>query len=208
MRPARSFAANPAAYDPHYHFKLAIDAGLNAYAAPLGMIEAGADTFAGAIPLILKVNSNNSVAPKDAAPDQAVTATAQDALRLGCSAIGFTIYPGGHQTYDQMEEIREMSAEAKALGMAVVIFAKLRGAQVTVLDGRADRLAVCATALNADHAVSLDTTEAATDAKRLGFDGVELEGQAGKAFIPARAEFLAKRFVARIGVAGKMKHPM
>lgn len=126
--PARSFAANPAAYDPHYHFKLAIDAGLNAYAAPLGMLEAGADTFAGAIPLILKVNSNNSLVAKDAAPDQAVTATVYDALRLGCSAIGFTIYPGSHQAYDQMEEIREMAAEAKSLGMAVVIWSYPRGA--------------------------------------------------------------------------------
>ncbi len=126
--PARSFAANPAAYDPHYHFKLAIDAGLNAYAAPLGMLEAGADTFAGAIPLILKVNSNNSLVAKDAAPDQAVTATAHDALRLGCSAIGFTIYPGSHMAYEQFEEIRELSAEAKALGLAVVIWSYPRGA--------------------------------------------------------------------------------
>ncbi len=126
--PARSFAVNPAAYDPHYHFKLAIDAGLNAYAAPLGMLEAGADTFAGAIPLILKVNSNNSLVAKDAAPDQAVTGTVKDALRLGCSAIGFTIYPGSHQAYDQMEEIREMAAEAKSLGMAVVIWSYPRGA--------------------------------------------------------------------------------
>src|SRR5690242_11458075 len=53
--PARSFAPNPPAYDPHYHFQLAIDAGLSAYAAPLGFIEAGADTFAGQIPTILKV---------------------------------------------------------------------------------------------------------------------------------------------------------
>src|SRR3984957_16609672 len=60
--PARSFAKNPAAYDPHYHYQLAIDAGLSAYAAPLGMIEAGASTFAGAIPTILKVNSANSLA--------------------------------------------------------------------------------------------------------------------------------------------------
>lgn len=126
--PARSFAPNAAAYDPHYHFQLAIDAGLNAYAAPLGMLEAGADTFAGAIPLILKVNSNNSLVAKDAAPDQAVTATVYDALRLGCSAIGFTIYPGSHQAYDQMEEIREMAAEAKSLGMAVVIWSYPRGA--------------------------------------------------------------------------------
>src|SRR5688500_19245883 len=68
--PARSFAPNPPAYDPHYHFELAIEAGLNAYAAPLGMIEAGAATFAGQIPTILKVNSSNSLAK---AKDQAIT---------------------------------------------------------------------------------------------------------------------------------------
>src|SRR5882757_1264194 len=94
--PARSFAPNPEAYDPHYHFELAIDAGLNAYAAPLGMLELGADTYAGAIPLILKINSSNSLTPKDQSPNQAVTASVKDALRLGCSAIGFTIYPGSH----------------------------------------------------------------------------------------------------------------
>jgi class I fructose-bisphosphate aldolase len=125
--PARSFASNQAAYDPHYHFKLAIDAGLNAYAAPLGMLEAGADTFAGAIPLILKVNSNNSLGAPNEAPDQAVTASVYDALRLGCAAVGFTIYPGSSQAYDMMEEIREMAAEAKSLGMAVVIWSYPRG---------------------------------------------------------------------------------
>src|SRR5208283_2624344 len=92
--PARSFAPNPPAYDPHYHFQLALDAGLSAYAAPLGFIEAGAGTFAGAIPTILKVNSSNSLARAKEAPSQAVTGSVQDALRLGCSAIGFTIYPG------------------------------------------------------------------------------------------------------------------
>src|SRR5436309_5565705 len=89
--PVRSFAPNPPAYDPHYHFQLAIDAGLSAYASVLGMIEAGADTFAGQIPTILKLNSSNSLA---SAKDQAVTGSIGDALRLGCSAIGFTIYPG------------------------------------------------------------------------------------------------------------------
>src|SRR6267154_3044675 len=59
--PARSFAANPPAYDPHYHYSLAIEAGLSAYAAPLGMIAAGADTFAGQIPTSLKMNSSNSL---------------------------------------------------------------------------------------------------------------------------------------------------
>src|SRR3954462_13792888 len=89
--PARSFAPNPPAYDPHYHYQLAIEAGLNAYAAPLGMLEQGADTFAGAIPTILKMNSANSLARAKEDADQAITATIQDALRLGCSAVGFTI---------------------------------------------------------------------------------------------------------------------
>lgn len=129
--PARSFAANPDAYDPHYHFQLAIDAGLNAFASPLGMIEAGADTFAGAIPTILKVNSSNSLTPKTTAPDQAITASVADALRLGCSAIGFTIYPGSDQALDLMEEIREMAEEAKAFGLAVVIWSYPRGADIS-----------------------------------------------------------------------------
>lgn len=126
--PARSFAANPAAYDPHYHFQLAIDAGLNAYAAPLGMLEAGVETFKGKIPLILKVNSNNSLMPKDAPPDQAVTGSVDDAIRLGCAAVGFTIYPGSATSYDMMEKIRSISAEAKAKGLAVVMWSYPRGA--------------------------------------------------------------------------------
>ena len=106
--PARSFAPNPAGYDPHYHYQLAIDAGLNAYAAPLGMIEAGADTFAGQIPTILKVNSANSLMSDTAGKNQAVTASVDDAARLGCVAIGFTIYPGSDSQLDMYEEIVEM----------------------------------------------------------------------------------------------------
>jgi class I fructose-bisphosphate aldolase len=125
--PARSFAVNPDAYDPHYHFQLAIDAGLSAYAAPLGMIEAGAGTFAGQIPTILKVNSSNSWAT---AANQAVTGGVDDALRLGCSAIGFTIYPGSDDVFEMMEEIKELSAEAKAVGIATVIWSYPRGGKL------------------------------------------------------------------------------
>lgn len=126
--PARSFAPNPPAYDPHYHFQLAIDAGLSAYAAPLGMIEAGADTFAGAIPTILKVNSANSLARQK---DQAVTGSVRDALRLGCAAIGFTIYPGSDDQYEMIEEIRALAEEAKAHGLAVVIWSYPRGGDLS-----------------------------------------------------------------------------
>ncbi|WP_282028068.1 class I fructose-bisphosphate aldolase [Paracoccus marcusii] len=129
--PARSFAPNPAGYDPHYHYQLAIDAGLNAYAAPLGMIEAGADTFAGQIPTILKVNSANSLMSGTAGKNQAITASVDDALRLGCAAIGFTIYPGSDMALDMFEEIVAMRKEAAAKGVATVIWSYPRGEAIT-----------------------------------------------------------------------------
>ena len=129
--PARSFGMNAPAYDPHYHHQLAIDAGLNAYAAPLGALAQGADTFAGAIPTILKMNSANSLSRLKENADQAVTATVDDALRLGCSAIGFTIYPGSDAMFGQFEEFRDLSREAKAKGLATVLWSYPRGGEVT-----------------------------------------------------------------------------
>ncbi|MDF2096865.1 class I fructose-bisphosphate aldolase [Aquibaculum arenosum] len=126
--PARSFAPNPDGYDPHYHYQLAIDAGLSAFAAPLGLLEAGADTFAGAIPTILKLNSSNSHATSK---DQAITGSIGDALRLGCSAVGFTIYPGSDDCFPMMEEIRELAEEAKSVGLAVVIWSYPRGGNLS-----------------------------------------------------------------------------
>lgn len=126
--PARSFAINPAAYDPHYHYQLAVDSGCNAYAAPLGALEAGADTFAGAVPLILKMNSSNSLITEK---DQSINASIGDALRLGCSAIGFTIYPGSEYMLEQQEEIRELSEEAKAFGIATVMWSYVRGPNIS-----------------------------------------------------------------------------
>ena len=126
--PARSFAKNSPAYDPHYHFQLAVDAGLSAYAAPLGMIEAGADSFAGAIPTILKLNSSNSHATSK---DQAVYGSVSDALRLGCSAIGFTMYPGSDDQFEMMEEFQELAEEAKSVGLAAVLWSYPRGGDIS-----------------------------------------------------------------------------
>jgi class I fructose-bisphosphate aldolase len=129
--PARSFAPNPAAYDPHYHFDLALEAGLSAYAAPLGMIEAGAATFAGSLPLILKVNSSNSLARAKEAPTQAITGSVRDALRLGCAAVGYTIYPGSDSAFDMMEDLRDLTEEAKDHGLAVVVWSYPRGGNLS-----------------------------------------------------------------------------
>jgi len=117
--PGRSFAPNPPAYDPHYHFQLAIEAGLNAYAAPLGFLEAGAVEFAGQIPLILKLNSHD-VLQDEQDPLGAQTASVSDALRLGCIGIGYTIYPGTAERRLQYEQLKELAREAKAAGLLVV----------------------------------------------------------------------------------------
>ena len=128
--PARSFAPNPPAYDPRYHFELAIEAGCNAYAAPLGFLEAGAAEFAGDIPLILKLNNSDSLYSGDD-PCPAMTGSVGDALRLGCSAIGFTIYPGSALRNEMYQQIRELAEEAKAAGVAVVIWSYPRGAALS-----------------------------------------------------------------------------
>jgi class I fructose-bisphosphate aldolase len=128
--PARSFARNPAGYDPRYHFELAIEAGCNAYAAPLGFLEAGAAEFAGDVPLILKLNNSDSLF-SDSDPCSAVTGSVDDALRLGCAAIGFTIYPGSSARNEMYEQIRELALEAKSVGLAVVVWSYPRGSGIS-----------------------------------------------------------------------------
>jgi fructose-bisphosphate aldolase, class I len=124
--PACSFAPNPPAYDPRYHFDLALAAGCNAYAAPLGFLQAGARDYAGELPLILKVNDDDSLlAEKN--PSQALTGSVRDALRLGCCAIGFTIYPGSERQHEMFGQLRAYAEEAKSHGLAVVIWSYPRG---------------------------------------------------------------------------------
>ena len=128
--PARSFASNPPAYDPRYHFEFAIEAGCNAYAAPLGFLEAGARDYAGAIPLILKVNDHDLLHDeKD--PEQALTGSVSDALRLGCVGVGFTIYPGSTHRFEMYSQIRAYAEEAKRHGLAVIIWSYPRGSDLS-----------------------------------------------------------------------------
>ena len=128
--PARSFAPNPPGYNPLYHFQLAIDAGCNAYAAPLGFLEAGASQFAGQIPLILKLN-NHDVLHDDKDPMPSVTGSVKDALRLGCAAVGFTIYPGSAHCNAMYEQLRAIAEEAKDNGLAVVVWSYPRGSAIS-----------------------------------------------------------------------------
>jgi class I fructose-bisphosphate aldolase len=125
--PARSFAENDLGYDPSYHFELALEAGCNAHAAPLGAIETAVSDYAGEIPLILKLNNHDLLAPDSSDPAPSVTGSVKDALRLGCAAVGFTVYPGSAQFKTMYQEIRAIAEQAKQSGLAVVIWSYPRG---------------------------------------------------------------------------------
>ncbi|MEO9190441.1 MAG: class I fructose-bisphosphate aldolase, partial [Acetobacteraceae bacterium] len=195
--PGRSFAPNPAAYDPHYHYQLALDAGLSAYAAPLGMIAAGADTFAGAIPTILKLNSSNSLATSK---DQAVTGSVQDALNLGCAAIGFTIYPGSEYAFDQMEELRALAEEAKASGLAVVVWSYPRGPNLnkeaeTAIDICAYAAHMAALMGATIIKVKPPTAHIGLEAARKAYEGIDTSTLAKRVAHIMQSAFAGKRMV-------------
>ena len=208
--PARSFAPNPAGYDPHYHYQLAIDAGLNAYAAPLGMLEAGADTYAGQIPTILKVNSSNSLLSGTAGKDQAITASVDDALRLGCAAIGFTIYPGSDASLGMFEEISAMREEAARKGVATVIWSYPRGEGVTKDGETAIDVAAYAAqiaALLGAHVIkiklSTDHLMQAEAKKVYEAQGIDIATQAARVRHCMQAAFGGRRIVVFSGGAAK-----
>lgn len=203
--PARSFAVNPPAYDPHYHYQLAIDAGLSAYAAPLGMLEAGADTFAGQIPTILKVNSSNSWATSIT---QAQTGSVEDALRLGCAAIGFTIYPGADGIFESMEQIRALREEALAAGLATVIWSYPRGGKLSkdgelALDVGA-YAAHMATLLGAHIIkVKLPTDHIEQKDAKKAYEGTDWSNQADRVRHVVQSCFAGRRIVVFSGGAAK-----
>ncbi len=128
--PGRSFAANPAGYDPRYHARLALDAGCSAHALPLGACELVAPEYAADLPLILKCNSSDSLYV-GADPEPAVTASVDDAVRLGCAAVGFTIYPGSAGRNRMYQDLRALARDADAAGLALVVWSYPRGSGVS-----------------------------------------------------------------------------
>lgn len=128
--PARSFGPNPEGYDPSYHPRLAMETGCSAYAAPLGFIQSVAGEFAGRLPLILKVN-NSDVLGGPEQPCSALTSSVGDALRLGCSAVGFTIYPGSNLRNTQYGQLQTLIAEARQAGLPTVVWAYPRGGNLS-----------------------------------------------------------------------------
>ncbi len=194
--PLQSFAINPPAHDPLYHFRLATDAGLSALAAPYGLLAAGADRYAGEIPLILKANNANALGT---VKDEAVTATVRDALELGCSAIGYTIYPGSDRQYEMFEEVRAGAAEARASGLAVVIWAYPRGGALAP----EDETALDVVAYGAQVAAQLGAHIIKVKAPSAGFSQKDFETLAARAGVDATSLESRVAYVVQAAFAGR-----
>jgi fructose-bisphosphate aldolase, class I len=187
--PARSFAPNPAGYDPRYHFQLAIESGCNAYAAPLGSLEAGVSDFAGEVPLILKVN-NHDVLNDEKNPISALTSGVEDALRLGCSAIGYTIYPGSAERTHIYEQLRELTLEAKSAGLATVVWSYPRGSS-----------------LSKDGETAVDVVAyAAQIAAQLGADIIKVKLPSAKVELPEAQKVYQKYEIPVSTLADRVQH--
>lgn len=199
--PVRSFSRNILAYDPDYHFEFAIKNGMSSYSAPLGFLEAGADRFAGQIPLILKLNSGNRMAPQDD-PDQAFTASVKDALRLGCAAVGMTMYPGTGYTNEMIEEAREVIAEARSYGLPTVMWTYPRGKGLSKEGPNALDIACYSAHISAQlgaHIIkvkppmaNIEHEEAASQVKYLGID---VNKAADRINLVVRSAFNGKRLM-------------
>ncbi|MFP4262649.1 MAG: class I fructose-bisphosphate aldolase [Halomonas sp.] len=120
-----SFAPNPLYFDPAKIVELAIEGGCNGVASTLGVLASVARRYAHKIPMILKLNHNETLS-HPAIYDQTLFAQVEQAFDMGCVAVGATIYFGSHESRRQIMEISEAFERAHQLGMATVLWAYLR----------------------------------------------------------------------------------
>jgi fructose-bisphosphate aldolase, class I len=150
----RDFAANPAAADPRYILRLAVEGGFNGVVLQIGLAEKFAQEHAGEVPLVLKLNGKTDI-PSDDAALSPLHATVQDAVRLGADAVGYTLYVGTPAAEADYAQLRRVRTDAQRLGMPLIVWAYPRGSAIAGKGGKdsfyaVDYAARVATELGAD----------------------------------------------------------
>lgn len=207
--PARSFAPNPAGYDPLYHVELALESGCNAYAAPLGFIEVAANEYPGQIPLILKVNNNDSLF-STINPLPAMTASIEDALTLGCTAVGFTIYPGTSEKNINFEQLRYLIQEAHDVGLAAVVWSYPRGEGIEKANETSVDIVAYAAQIAAQMGADIIKVKPPTDgiglkAAQKSYEKIDTSSLSARVAHVMQSAFNKKRIVVFSGGAAKEK---
>jgi class I fructose-bisphosphate aldolase len=131
----RDFAANPAAADPRYIVRLAVEGAFNGIAIQIGLAEKFFWDYAGEVPLILKLSGKTEIPPDDEALSP-LHASVEDAVRLGADAVGYTLYVGTPAAAADFAQLRRVREDAHRLGMPLVVWAYPRGPTVDAKGGR------------------------------------------------------------------------
>jgi fructose-bisphosphate aldolase, class I len=137
----RDFFANPAASDPAYIVRLAIEGGFNGIALQIGLAEKFYWDYAGEVPLVLKLNGKTDI-PSDAEALSPVNATVADAVRLGADAVGYTLYAGTPAQETDFTQYRQVREDAHRLGMPLIVWAYPRGTAIEAKGGKGSFYAV------------------------------------------------------------------
>jgi len=131
----RDFFANPAAGDPAYIVKLALEGGFNGIAIQIGLAEKFYWDYAGEVPLILKLNGKTDI-PSDEAALSPLNATVEEAVRLGADAVGYTLYVGTPAQEHDFAQYLAVRRDAQRLGMPLIVWAYPRGSAIETKGGK------------------------------------------------------------------------
>jgi fructose-bisphosphate aldolase, class I len=131
----RDFFANPAASDPKYVIRLALEGGFNGIAIQIGLAEKFYWDFAGEVPLVLKLNGKTDI-PAGIDPLSPVNATVRDAVRLGADAVGYTLYVGSPAQEHDFRQYLAIRDEARELGMPLIVWSYPRGPAIDAKGGK------------------------------------------------------------------------
>lgn len=134
------FFPNPAALDPDYPFRLAVEGGYSAIALGIGLAEKYMGDYCGRVPLVLKLNGKTNIPDDDEAVSGAF-ASVEDAVRLGADAVGYTVYVGSPRQDVELREYRKVRQDCERLGMPLVLWAYPRGRGIDAKGGRGSTFA-------------------------------------------------------------------
>jgi class I fructose-bisphosphate aldolase len=135
------FFTNPDSADPEYQLRLCAEGGYSAIAFHYGPASKYMRPYAGRVPLILKINGKTNI-PPDSAPLSGLTATVEDAVRLGADAVGYTLYVGSPRQDEDIRQCMEVRRACDALGMPLIVWSYPRGEAIDRKGGRDSLYAV------------------------------------------------------------------
>jgi class I fructose-bisphosphate aldolase len=135
------FFPNPAALDTEFQFRLALEGRYSAIALGIGLAEKYFKEYCGRVPLILKLNGKTNIPPDDDAVSP-LTASVEDAVRLGAEAVGYTMYVGTPRQDFEFLQFRKVRQDAERYGMPVVLWAYPRGSAIEAKGGKGSLFAI------------------------------------------------------------------